>query len=283
MVKECMKCHRVQSTDAFHKQPRKSRPHHDGLCGYCAPCKIRLTMESRQRKRNDQAWVARHLAAKRRFYQRNKAEIQASQKAYRETEHGKLKQRQWLENARKNPEYRQMEKIKRETLVQRPEYKARQNAWARQRRHTNPEYRLGFTIRNAINSRIDDKTERLHAEELIGCTIEEYRLHIEQHWLEGMDWDNRGTGKGKWSIDHIVPCKLFDLTQHPHQRACFKYMNVRPLWNEENSSKVDRLPDGRRARSLSAEEKRVALINLGFGYLFDQAVSPHASSSDGVT
>jgi len=39
--------------------------------------------------------------------------------------------------------------------------------------------------------------------EYVGCTIEEFKAHIEAQFKEGMSWDNHG----KWHIDHIIPLK----------------------------------------------------------------------------
>lgn len=38
-------------------------------------------------------------------------------------------------------------------------------------------------------------------------------------------------------IDHIKPCKLFDLTKEEEQRECFHYTNCQPLWWYDNNKK----------------------------------------------
>jgi len=42
---------------------------------------------------------------------------------------------------------------------------------------------------------------------------------------------------GKWHIDHIIPCALFDLSDSKQQAKCFHYTNLQPLWAHENLSK----------------------------------------------
>ena len=42
---------------------------------------------------------------------------------------------------------------------------------------------------------------------------------------------------GKWHIDHIRPCASFTLRHASHQRACFHYTNLQPLWARENLRK----------------------------------------------
>lgn len=83
-----------------------------------------------------------------------------------------------------------------------------------------------------------------------------------------MTWDNWGNDEGDWSIDHILPCALFDLTDAAQQHTCFHHSNLQPLWHIENVMKNDKLEDGRRAGMLTQDEKRLYLIERGFGHLF---------------
>ena len=81
--------------------------------------------------------------------------------------------------------------------------------------------------------------------ELIGCSVEELKQHLESQFRDGMSWENYGT---TWHIDHIIPCTAFDMTDEEQQRTCFNYKNLQPLLAEENLLKNDLLPDGTRAR-----------------------------------
>ena len=49
----------------------------------------------------------------------------------------------------------------------------------------------------------------------------------------GMSWDNMG----KWHLDHIKPCKTFDLSKQEEQLKCFNYKNIQPLWATDNLKK----------------------------------------------
>lgn len=72
--------------------------------------------------------------------------------------------------------------------------------------------------------------------ELLGCTFEELKFHLESQFKDGMNWDNYG----KWHMDHIRPCASFDLTDVEQQKICFNYKNLQPLWAEDNLSKGDK-------------------------------------------
>ncbi len=76
---------------------------------------------------------------------------------------------------------------------------------------------------------------------LVGCTSEHLRQHIEAQFTKGMNWSNNGTGAGKWNLDHIIPCAAFDLTREDQQRICFHWTNLRPMWSLDNIKKRDKL------------------------------------------
>jgi hypothetical protein len=82
--------------------------------------------------------------------------------------------------------------------------------------------------------------------ELLGCSLEQARKHIEHQFKEGMNWGNCGF-RG-WHIDHIIPCSAFDLTKIEEQKKCFHYTNLQPLWAKDNLRKSNKLPDGTRPK-----------------------------------
>ena len=96
--------------------------------------------------------------------------------------------------------------------------------------------------------------------ELLGCSIIELRKYIENKFVDGMGWNNWGSGfltddKGKavrnennrtipikqWHLDHIRPVSSFDLTDKEQQHQCFHYTNLQPLWATDNLTKGNKL------------------------------------------
>ena len=77
--------------------------------------------------------------------------------------------------------------------------------------------------------------------DLLGCTIEEFKQHIESQFISDMSWDNHGIykvdGESVWHFDHIIPCSAFNLEDLNQQKKCFHYTNLRPLWGLENIKK----------------------------------------------
>lgn len=102
--------------------------------------------------------------------------------------------------------------------------------------------RLRSRIRNAvINGKGIKSASTL---ELLGCSINEVRVHIESLWTDGMSWENYGTHG--WHIDHIKPCAKFNLEDPEEQKKCFHYTNLQPLWAIDNYRKHDSYEDPRR-------------------------------------
>lgn len=97
--------------------------------------------------------------------------------------------------------------------------------------------RLKFRIRGALQTRIWNAlkggVKAAKTMELIGCSIEDLKTHLESQFQKGMNWDNYG----EWHIDHIKPCASFDLSKEEQQKECFHYTNLQPLWAEENLKK----------------------------------------------
>lgn len=70
--------------------------------------------------------------------------------------------------------------------------------------------------------------------ELIGCSANELKKHLECQFDNKMNWENYGS---YWHVDHIKPCASFDLNNPEEQKKCFHYSNLRPLEAKENLRK----------------------------------------------
>ena len=98
-------------------------------------------------------------------------------------------------------------------------------------------YKIKKDIRKVVRRCLSDKgyTKRSRTNEILGCSFEDFKLHLERQFTKGMNWDNRD----KWHIDHIIPMATAkteeDVIRLNH------YTNLRPLWAEENLSKSDKI------------------------------------------
>ena len=73
----------------------------------------------------------------------------------------------------------------------------------------------------------------------LGCTIDEFKVYIENKFQEGMSWENwKHDG---WHLDHIKPLSSFDLTDREQFLEACHYTNLQPLWGWQNMQKHDKI------------------------------------------
>ena len=91
------------------------------------------------------------------------------------------------------------------------------------RKETDINFKLLCNLRSRLWSilKIQKTNKSASTIKLTGCTIEELKNYIQSKFLNGMAWDNYGSGKDKWSIDHLIPCASFDLSNPEEQKKCF--------------------------------------------------------------
>ena len=104
---------------------------------------------------------------------------------------------------------------------------------------TDPNYKLKKTICCKIKQTISGRKKYKHSIELLGCSINDVRSHLERQFLPGMTWDNWNLYG--WHIDHIIPISFFDLTKEEDQKQCFHYTNLQPLWALDNITKSNKI------------------------------------------
>jgi len=113
------------------------------------------------------------------------------------------------------------------------QHRAELNAHYNQRYARDIHFRLKKLLRRRILLVLDTNPKLTTTMKLVGCSIQDFRLHLEKQFKLGMSWSNQGL----WHIDHIQPCKSFDLRKPAEQKKCFHYNNLQPLWAKENISK----------------------------------------------
>lgn len=132
--------------------------------------------------------------------------------------------------------YRNKEKI----LQKRAEYyeknkeviKARNVAITRRLRQTNPTVKIASNVRTRLRYALKKHHGAESMESLLGCTMDELKLHLESQFTESMSWNNYS--HSGWHIDHIRPLCEFDLSDPLQLAEACHYTNLRPLWSREN-------------------------------------------------
>jgi len=103
------------------------------------------------------------------------------------------------------------------------------------RKKEDPILMLKMLYRSKINKILGSKREKTF--DLIGCTPNELKIHIEKKFISGMTWENHGL-RG-WHIDHIIP--LSSAKSNEELKKLCHYTNLQPLWALENIRKRDKL------------------------------------------
>jgi hypothetical protein len=104
---------------------------------------------------------------------------------------------------------------------------------------------INFVIRNRVRTRLlkilreSGTSKNSSVTNLIGCSIDQLRDHLESKFVEGMGWGNRS----EWHIDHIIPLSSFDLSDPEQLAKACHYTNLQPLWAADNIAKGGKLPE----------------------------------------
>lgn len=209
-MKKCAVCGEAKPLDEYHKMSKSK----DGRQSRCKEChkkgqkkwagnnREKLREKSKERYENIKN-TDRYREHSKKYYQYNKETI--------------------LERNRKN------------YIKNKRRYSDRRNAWAREKRKTDVNYRLKCILRTRLLRAVTQNHKQSSMIDLLGCTIDELKTHLENQFTEGMTWDNQG----EWHIDHIKPCASFNLALLSEQQKCFHYSNLQPLWAKDNLEKAD--------------------------------------------
>jgi len=103
---------------------------------------------------------------------------------------------------------------------------------------TDVSFRLLAAARNRLYYVVKGTAKAGRTIELLGCTPEELKTHLEKQFKPGWTWADWGP---VFEIDHIIPCSKFDMTNPEQQKSCFHYTNLQPLLKQENRSKWNKI------------------------------------------
>jgi hypothetical protein len=113
----------------------------------------------------------------------------------------------------------------------------RKNKRARDRRKEDPVYHMINKVRCRLKKYLItfNITKKNRTFDIVGCTPQELKEHLEKQFKDGMTWENRNL----WHIDHISPLSSAK-TEEELYKLCH-YTNLQPLWAEENLKKSNKI------------------------------------------
>lgn len=243
-IKICKTCNQELFIDQYHKPNM-------GSCKKCTNEKQktdRLNNLEKRRKMNRLSYYKKreeNLARAKAYAEKTKESKSEYDKRYREQNKQKIAEykKQWaIKNAEsifnQQKQYRGNNsdtlslKKSEYSKNNRPKINAKKSAYEKQRRAVDPLFRLTKNTRKMVSRyMLNGKCKR--TQEIIGCTYEELKLHIEKQFTQGMTWDNYGING--WHVDHIKPLAM--ATSEEEIILSNHYTNLQPLWCLDNLSK----------------------------------------------
>ena len=200
---KCIKCEISKEKSCFIKDNRLTS-------GYRSKCKTCLNEEQSVRRFNS---IEKYKATRQLYYQANIEKMRAEK----------------IEYYKNNKEAKALYDIQyRETNKEKIALYKKE--WDKKQMENNIVYKLKKNLRRRVHHALNGNTKSQSTMNLLGCTPEFFKSHLESLFLENMSWDNYG----EWHIDHTLPCYTFDLSCPVQQKECFHYSNQRPLWKTDN-------------------------------------------------
>lgn len=198
----------------------------DGRCVECESMYSRAKAETANGKASAHSRLVR-------YRERNAEQIKLRAKTPENRAKNTKRQAEW---GRKNPEKRKayVEKYERKD----PErLKLIRKAGVQRRRKSNPLLKIAAMTRlvvwNSLTRKNFKKMKR--TSEILGCSFEFFKEHIERQFIKGMSWDNRK----EWHVDHIVP--LSSAVTEEEVIALTHFTNLRPMFATDNRKKGDKV------------------------------------------
>lgn len=224
-MKKCSKCGVDKSLDEFYSHKRSK----DGKRSACKECS----------NKENKSWADKNALKYSEYLKQYRQDHKEDHKNYlidyqeKNKEKIKLQEKSWR---RKNSE--RVKNNHKNWYDKNRDYKLQQNKEYRSARMRNdPVFRLSMYLRSRMNALLRGQTSK-KALELLGCSLAEYKVYLENKFYGNINWDNYGT---VWHLDHIIPCSAFDLSDPEEQKKCFHYTNTQPLLAKENLRKYNKI------------------------------------------
>ena len=111
------------------------------------------------------------------------------------------------------------------------------NKWNANSYNNKPLFNLSHRLRSSILQGLKRGNYKKNSRtaEILGCSFEEFKAHIEKQFPRDMTWDNSAL----WQYDHIIP--VSSATSEEEVLRLNHYTNFQPLWEEDNREKSAKL------------------------------------------
>ena len=178
------------------------------------------------------------------YYEANKEAISEKKKQYYEANKSAIKQYYEANKKAFAERNKQWHEANKKAIAEKRKqyYQANKEAFAERNKNrlkTDPIYKFKYNVRrliyNSFKRGTNQFSKKAKTEQILGCTIEEFRKYIQAKFKKGMSFDNHG----QWHLDHIVPLSIAATEEEIIKLN--HYTNFQPLWAEDNLSKSDKI------------------------------------------
>ena len=229
MTKICSKCKEEKFLENFSKNKRSN----DGHYLYCKQCckliyQSRFNLIKEKKRLYSKKYNIENKEKIKEYFIKNKEKIQFYQKEYRINNIEKVKEYN-IKNKEKQQSYNKEYSINNRERI---------NNRRRKRNLNEPIYNLINNVRSRLKKYLKSTgiSKNKKTFEIVGCSPEFLKEHIEKQFAEGMSWDLIGE---HIHIDHIIPLSSAK-TEEEIYKLCH-YTNLQPLWAKDNLRKSDKL------------------------------------------
>jgi hypothetical protein len=106
----------------------------------------------------------------------------------------------------------------------------RTRVYRRRREKVDINFKLANYLRSRLTKIVSNNQKVGSAIRDLGCSVDDFKAHLESKFQLGMTWDNYGS----WHIDHIKPLSSFNLANLDEFKTACHYTNLQPLWAKDN-------------------------------------------------
>ena len=236
-MKNCSKCGQIKDLAKFGKSSKSN----DGFRSECKECRVIYSKKYYKVNLID-------IKNKKRLLNINNPEIKKNQHIkYKETQPDKIKE--------SNKKYRDSNdiKIKEYRIINKESLKIKKRIYVKNKMKTNSLFKLTHNIGSLIRLSIKKHgvNKKTKTSNILGCSYEELKTHIESQFQSWMTWENHGLYNGKlnygWDVDHIIPVssaksedEIIKLNHFTNLQPLCSYINryvKRGVWRDNLSNK----------------------------------------------